>query len=182
MAELLIAARTATCIAALSLISVVGCRVAAPRHSDGHFEDLSGFQGPFWTRGYSVTLPNFDLGQRFETEYRLVDLPEIAGKSCVVYLVVPESDSLDASDKASIRGQFGFELRDGSGTTVAKASGRLGEYRWSTGREATHALYLDNSSFIPNPNEVYRLHVVYEPDERLVGLKGHVLLRSGGAK
>jgi len=150
-----------------------------PAHrGDGSFRDTSFF---FWVlpiRGYSITMPEFDLSQPIEAEYRLASLTDI-GKECGVYLAI--RDRQWSGETKQIGGQLRFELLDSQGHVVTDVSGRLGEFWWATSGRRSELYQLDKSFFTPRSGEEYRLRLFYTPDPSLVGHKGFVYLRSGGS-
>ena len=150
-----------------------------PSHrGDGIFQDVSGFAGPFPRPGYTVTMPELDLGSPHELEYRLTDLTSI-GRPCGVYLVIRDQRSV-LRDTKKFDGALRLELLGSRGLPVVDVSGRLGDFIW-WGSGNRHGLYqMDRSFFIPDADEEYRLRLTYAPDPRLAGYKGFVYLRSGG--
>jgi hypothetical protein len=153
-----------------------------PSHKgDGRFEDISWFAGPFPIRGYSITMPELDLANPQQLEYRLADLTDI-GRPCGVYLVIRDHAHALGRDTKAFDGKLRFELLDSQNRPVVDVSGRLGDFIW-WGSTDQHGLYqLDRSFFTPRADEDYRLRISYEPDPRLAGHKGFVYLRSGGSK
>jgi hypothetical protein len=158
---------------------------------DGTFQDRTRRSGPLLIRGYDISMPEFDLGRPFEAEYRVAGLPDI-GKKCGIYLAMPFKPRLSDTDK--IGGSLGFELLDSHDRTLAKASGKLGEYIWAEGgkyelyqlkesprRKETPAP-TEDSFFRPDPKEEYRLRVTYVPPPELEEREGYVWLRCGGSK
>jgi hypothetical protein len=153
-----------------------------PSHrGDGTFQDVSWFAGPLPIPGYTVTMPELDLGSPHELEYRLADLTDI-GRPCGVYLVIRDHDGGLGRDTKKFDGELRFELLDSRGLPVVDVSGRLGDFIW-WGFDDWHGLYqMDRSFFTPDAEEEYRLRLAYAPDPRLAGYKGFVYLRSGGTK
>jgi hypothetical protein len=164
-------------------VLLAGCSTTSSNsvayRGDGTFQNLSGRAGPFIS-GYSVTMPEFDLGMPRKAEYELANLKDI-GKECGVYLAIVPKNGQRIAGTDQCLGKLEFELLDSKGQTVISASGKLGEYIWSEG--GNYELYqLGKSFFVPNVSETYRLKVSYEPDERLTELRGFVYLRCGGSK
>ena len=153
-----------------------------PSHQgDGIFEDVSWFAGPFPIRGYTVTLPELDLGRPHKSEYRLAELPNI-GLPCGVYLGIHDHDNRLWRDTKKFDGALRFELLDSRSLPVVDVSGRLGDFIWR-GSNDQHGLYQMNRSFFaPDTDEEYRLRLTYTPDPRLARYKGFVYLESGDSK
>jgi hypothetical protein len=148
---------------------------------DGTFQDLSHRAGPFAIRGYCISMPEFDLAEPYQAEYRLAQLANI-GRKCGVHLAIRDHDDRWWGDTRFFGGEVRLELFDSRGRSVVTVSGRLGDYIW-WGFSDLHVLYqLDKSYFIPDRGEQYRLRVSYEPDPMLAGYKGFVYVRSGGTK
>jgi hypothetical protein len=153
-----------------------------PSHrGDGTFQDVSWFAGPLPIPGYTVTMPELDLGSPHELEYRLAGLTDI-GRPCGVYLVIRDHDRGLGRDTKKFDGELRLELLDSRGLRVVDVSGRLGDFIW-WGFDDRHGLYQsDRSFFIPDANEEYRLRLTYAPDPRLAGYKGFVYLKSSAGK
>lgn len=165
-------------LAALALLSA-GCAAPLPHRGDGTFKDLSGFIGPTYIRGYSIRMPEFDLAEAHEAEYQVSQLRDI-GYDCKVFLAIDASTRV-GEYQDDVDGYLDLELRDSQDNVVMSVQGRLGDFIWACGGD--YKLYqLDKSSFSPDPREDYTLRISYSPDARLNGLKGAVLLRSGGGK
>src|SRR5215217_6601359 len=79
------------------------------RRGDGSFQDTSFFFWVFPIRGYSISMPEIDLSQPFEAEYRLASLTDI-GKECGIYLTI--RDHQWSGDTKHVGGQLRFELLD----------------------------------------------------------------------
>ena len=76
-------------------------------------------------------------------------------------------------------GQLRIEMSDSKDRPVVAANGRLGEYIWMGTRDL-HGLYqMEGSRFTPDAREEYRLRFSYEPDPRLAGYKGFILIQYG---
>lgn len=154
--------------------------VVAPQ-GDGRFQDISFFAGPFPIRGYSVSMPEFDLSTPFEAEYHVSGLSNI-GQDCGVFLRFDDHGRGSWSDTKKVGGQLHLDVMDSQGRAVADASGRLGDFIWWESQNH-HGLYQMKSSFFaPDPSEKYRVRVSYDPDPRLAGFRGFVYLESGGYK
>jgi hypothetical protein len=150
-----------------------------PHRGDGRFEDLSWFAGPLPIPGYSITMPEFDLGTSRESDYRLANLTNI-GQPCGVYLAIFDPKLELFGETKGFEGKLRLELLDSHDNAVVDVSGRLGDFIW-WGSDSRHGLYLlDKSFFRPNVHETYRLHLFYTPDPKLAGYKGFVYVESGG--
>jgi hypothetical protein len=179
-------ARTVLLVAFLLLFFLfAGCGPIGPaplaaHRGVGKFEDLSGKAGPF-IRGYSISLPVFDLSSPHEAEYELAELPNIQ-KECGVYLAILHDEGTPwLRETKDIDGELLLELVDAGGNAVVNVSGPLGDYIWAQG--SRFELYqLDKSFFVPDPKQEYKLRVSYSPDPRLSGMRGFVYLRCGGSK
>jgi hypothetical protein len=138
---------------------------------DGTFQDISWFAGPFPIRGYSVTMPELDLGSPLELEYRLADLPNI-GLPCGVYLAIRDHDDGLWRDTKKFDGKLRLELLDSRSLPVVDVSGRLGDFIW-WGFDDLHALYqMDRSFFTPDTDEEYRLRLTYTPIQGSRDIRG----------
>jgi hypothetical protein len=152
----------------------------APHRGDGQFQDISHRAGPFRLRGYTISMPEFDLGQPHQQEYRLADLPEL-GPECGVHLAVRGRNGGWGTNATRLNGELRLELINSKGNVVVNVSGKLGDYTW-WGFGDMHALYqLRRSFFRPDRREEYRLRFSYTPDPKLAGYRGFVYLRCGGS-
>ena len=150
-------------------------------HGDGAFQDLSRRAGPFAISGYCISMPEFDLANPQQAEYRFGGLANI-GRRCGVHLAIRDHDHRWWGETRGVGGKLQLDLLDSQGRIVVSVSGRLGDYVW-WGFSDLHALYqMDKSFFSPDPGEEYRLRFSYEPDAKLAGYKGFVYVRSGGNK
>ena len=150
-----------------------------PAHrGDGSFQDISWFAGPFPIRGYSITMPEFNLSEPFQAEYHLASLTDIG--TCGIYLAI--RDRHWSSETKLLGGRLQLELLDSQGRIVVHVSGRMGEFIWSTSDQQAALYQLDKSFFTPDAREEYRLRASYTPEPSLAGYKGFVYLRSGGSK
>ena len=152
----------------------------ASHHGDGNFQDLSRRAGPFAIPGYCVKMPEFDLGNPHQVEYRLGGLANI-GRKCGVHLAIRDHAGW-WTDTRHLDGKVKLDLIDSRGYEVVSVTGRLRDYIW-WGFSDLHVLYqMDKSFFSPESEQEYRLRFAYEPDPRLAGYKGFVYVRSGGSK
>jgi hypothetical protein len=149
-------------------------------HGDGTFLNLSRRAGPFAIPGYSISMPEFDLGHPHRAEYRVAGLANI-GRKCGVYLALHDPGGRWGwGDTKALAGEVQLELRDSGLRTLVNVRGKLGDYIWYGFRD-THALYqMDRSFFVPDSREEYTVRVSYSPDPRLAGYEGFVYLECGG--
>src|SRR5687768_2531372 len=63
----------------------------ASHHGDGDFQDLSRRAGPFLIPGYCIKMPEFDMGNPHQAEYRVGGLTDI-GSKCGVHLAIRDHD------------------------------------------------------------------------------------------
>jgi hypothetical protein len=149
-----------------------------PHQGDGKFKDLRRPNGPFWIAGYSVTMPDFDLSQSHQAEYRVRSLPAI-GRKCGVYLAFHDVSNQFISGRGLIA-SVTLEVLDAQGNIFVKAAGPLGDFIWY-GTGDLHCLYqLDKSFFNPATAMEYRLRITYTPDQQLARFRGFVYLECGG--
>jgi hypothetical protein len=177
----------AACLLVLSF-GALGYRLLAlrqplvPHRGDGTFREFSP------VRGYSIRLPEFDLGEPYQAKFRLAGLPDI-GKKCGIYLAIedPGDRWLRSEGQKRLSGSLRLELLDSGGTTMAQASGNLRDYIWGHWRDAhkmdAHRLYqMGACYFVPVEAEEYLLRIGYSPDPALASLKGFAYLECGGSK
>lgn len=96
----------------------------SPHRGDGAFRDKSGWRGPLFVEGYTISMDEFNFGQRHEAEHRLADLPDIE-KTCGIYLAVPHvggARRLPPEDEFD--GELQFVLTDSDGNRLTSVSGR----------------------------------------------------------
>jgi hypothetical protein len=154
-----------------------------PSHrGDGQFQDTSHRVGPLPIRGYTISMPEFDLGEAHQAEYHVAGLTNI-GQDCGVYLAFhdPNDKRFFGGEWRNLEGKLRLELLDSRGSIVVATSGRLADYTWYEELGASHhlvALYqLDKSYFRPNRRDEYLLRISYVPEPRLKGYKGFAYLR-----
>ncbi len=152
-------------------------RPVPPHQGDGEFEDLSFRYGPFAVRGYSISMPAFDLGDSFKAEYRISGLTQIRQK-CGVYLAVRDPQFIGF---AADGGELHFEVTDSMGRSVVKVGGNLSEFiHWQAGDEFHGFYQMEKSFFNPDRREEYRIRISYTAGRKLAGHKGFVYVRCGG--
>lgn len=162
----------------LVTLAVGGCATPTPHRGDGAFANSSWFFGPVYVRGYTISMPKFNLGAPHEATYELSDLANIREK-CGVYLAIEHPAS--EIDEKQVEGFLKWELMNSKGEIVMTAEGRLGDFIWSDGTPSYKLYKLNETFFTPDSNEDYRLRITYLPDPQLDGAKGFVYLRSGGS-
>jgi hypothetical protein len=119
---------------------------AIPSHwGDGTFQNISRRAGPFALPGYSISMPDIDLAEPHQAEYRFGELPNV-GWDCGVYLAIHDPDGRWLTDANCLDGKLKLALFDSRGQIVVSVSGRLGDYTWF-GLGDTHALYKLHGSF-----------------------------------
>src|SRR5262245_51767930 len=62
-----------------------------PHRGDGTFQNISRRAGPFAIPGYSISMPEFDLAEPHQAEYRVADLANIGG-DCMLYLSINDPE------------------------------------------------------------------------------------------
>jgi len=157
--------------------------VIRSHHGDGAFRDLSRRFGPVPAPGYSISFSEFDLGFPHQGQYRFGGLTNI-GRECGVYLAIRDPEfrlAWDGSIERDGKGNLKISVLNSKAQSVLNVSGQLRDYVWG-GAGDMDRLYQSGSFFSPDINEEYILHFSYEPDSRLAGYKGFILLLSGGTK
>lgn len=185
--------KLAVALAAIIACGWLGWRLFAlpviPSHrGDGVFRDLSRRE-PFANRGYDVSMPEFDLAEPHQAEYRLAGLTDI-GRKCGVHLAIrnPEGrlwwEGAGGQELRADGGELRLELLDATGLAIVSVHGTLGDYTWSgyAHLQAVSLYQSDKSFFMPDSKEEYRLRVSYSPDRKLAGCKGFVYVRCGATK
>jgi hypothetical protein len=156
---------------------------------DGTFADLSwrarAFGVPvFDVRGFSVSMPGFDMGDPHQDEYRVASLPDI-GRDCMLYLAIddPQYQWLGRdSEIHQLRGRLRLEVIDGRGEVVRQAEGPLGEWVWGNWRGAHRLHKMFAMSFPARHDQEYTLRVSYSGDQALAGMRGYCYLECGARK
>jgi hypothetical protein len=161
-----------------------------PHHGDGTFKDISWRFSPdgllsFPLYGYEIVFPTFNLGDKYETEFKMTDLPDI-GKDVVVYLCVADPEHRYRSDAARDRliARVQFDISDEYGKLVCHVAKPLAKMYWADpeGGADCYGLYsLPESVFVSRKGTQYRLHVRYLPDPQLACFRGFVYIRCGGS-
>ena len=152
---------------------------------DGTIVDNSQPSGAFGTRGYVVEFPKFDLGSRYERQFRLAHLPTLGSAPAEIRFVIEEPyDNLAVDDlrKNAATGAVLIKLLDSTGRQVTGFSAKLSDLIWSSPihDHVGYALYeLDHSEFVPRSNETYTLSVSYSPDSTLRSKTGYFYVWCG---
>jgi hypothetical protein len=153
-----------------------------PSHrGDGTFTDLSRRAFPFPLPGYSISMPEFDLGGPFQAEYRLAGLSK-TGQDAVVYLAIHDPGNTLDSRPRGVDGSVRLELVNSQDRVLVDVGGSLDRYTWASSLDYYRLYKLHESSFTPDPREEYRLRITYSPDSWLAGYKGFAYVRCGGRK
>jgi hypothetical protein len=156
---------------------------------DGAFTDLSwqaralGFP-VFTMRGFSVSMPGFDMGESRQAEYHIAHLPD-AGHDCMLYLAIddPQGKWLGKGREIErVRGRLRLEVADARGQVMSQAEGALAEWVWGYWRGAHRLYQMDASSFSARGDQEYTLQVSYTGDSALAGMRGYCYLECRGPK
>lgn len=149
---------------------------------DGTILDTSESSGLLSTRSYMITMPSFDLAQRYEKTFRMQGIPTIDGKPTGIYFFVPNGFSRDVEPNA--RSRVEYSLTKSDSTKLVGVSSDLGDLIWSSPANPIHydgmAIYqLDQSFFQPVVSEAYLLHVKYTPAAGASSGQGHLYIWNG---
>jgi hypothetical protein len=160
-----------------------------PHHGDGTFKDISWRFSPDGLLsvplyGYEISFPTFNLRDKYETEFKMKDLPDI-GNDVIVYLCVADPEHRYRSDSAreGLTASIQFDISDEHGKSICHVAKPLAKMYWANpeGGADCYGLYsLPESVFMSQKATQYRLHVRYSPDPKLVGFRGFVYIRCGG--
>lgn len=152
-----------------------------PEHQgDGVFRNISRRIGLIPLPGYTISMPEFDLTQPFQAEYKVSGLTNL-GRKCGVYLAFddPELNLAKPIGQEKERPPtLSLMLTDSRGRTVVDAKGNLHEFIWSSAGSRIMLYQMERSFFHPNINEEYTLRIAYTPDPAFAGYRGFVLLES----
>lgn len=197
----------------VTIVGLSGCLSVRPLPShqgDGVFQDIS-WRFPYdhlgcTVPGYQVLFPEFNLGDEYDAEFAVADLPDIQQK-VHVHLLLSDPDGKvqkeeerrrdemmkrgDQDDLNSLKYEFKyglsavweFEVRDLEGRIVTSVKKPLSELIWSTPlRHTGYGIYdRPGSHFAVRKGERYTLRVRYRPDPQLRPFRGRVYLESGGS-
>lgn len=156
---------------------------------DGTFTDLS-WRGRacgvpvFEVRGFSVSMPTFDMGESHHAEYRVAHLPDI-GRECMLYLAIDDPQHqwlFNDGEICQLRGHLRLEVLDEQGQVICQAEGALGKWVWGNWRGAHRLHQMFALSFSAIHDQEYTLSVLYSGDRALAGLRGYCSLECGGHK
>ena len=129
--------------------------------------------------GYSINMPEFDLANPLQADYRVSGLTNV-GHNCGIYLAIHDHDGRwwDSTKTRELNGMLQLTLIDSRDQVVVNVSGRLGDFIWWGARDM-HGLYqMAKSFFSANKGEEYRFRIAYQPDPKLAGYKGFACIRS----
>ena len=146
----------------------------------GVLSDTSQPSGLFGSRGYVVDFPKFDLGTKYERQFRLAGLPTLGNAPAEIRLVV--EDTTLQNQKDSLAAKIAIMLLDSSGRQVAGYTAKLSDLIWSSPihDHVGGALYeLDHSEFVPRTDEIYTLSISYIPDTALHSKSGYIYVWCG---
>jgi hypothetical protein len=154
---------------------------------DGTICDVSQRSLFFSSRGYVIELEKFDLGDAYDKQFKLINLPTIRNSPVEISLAVEDtgiaSQSIDMVDnlRKKLEAHLTMNLTDAAGRTITGFTNEIGKLVWSgMGGYPGHWLYDDQGSFFkPCPEETYTLHIQYSPDATLRGKHGCIHLYSG---
>jgi hypothetical protein len=152
---------------------------------DGTISDNSQPSGLFGTRGYIVEFPKFDLGSRYERQFRLSHLPTLGSAAAEIRFVVEEPLDMTRVDElraSAVTGAVTVKLFDSAGRQVTGYSAKLSDLIWSgpVHDHVGYALYeLDHSEFVPHTDETYTLSVSYSPESTLRSKTGYFYVWCG---
>lgn len=156
---------------------------------DGDFADLSRkvrLIGNMTSelRGFSVSMPRFDLGQAYHAEYRIARLPNIR-RDCRLYLAIHDADDVWGSKENEIRalrGTLRFEIVNKHGVRVCEAEGPLSQWGWGHWCDAQRLGKHPGCSFRAREDEAYTLRISYSGEPALAGMSGFCYLECGARK
>ena len=172
-------------------------------HGDGVIRDVSQSGWPFSTHGFVIELDKFDLGNTFDKQFRLVNVPTIVNRPFEICLAVEEDglEQLNLNSSISVNKRnspftkttiddlrkklaavLTLSLTDSNGITVTGLSTNIGSLVWSSPVHGYKGFWLYSESgsfFTPRSGETYFLHVRYTPDFILRGKHGRIYLYSG---
>lgn len=135
--------------------------------------------------GYTIEFAHFDLSNAYDAAYTMAQLPEI-GTKAGVYLCIHDPSHKWRTDKsrAQLNAAVKIDVIDEKGQSVCHIKQPLAKMIWAEpeGGQDTYGLYLlDDSFFVPQPKEKYRIKASYSPDPKLDGCEGFIWVRCGGS-
>lgn len=148
-------------------------------HGDGIYRDLrSRGLGP----AYSVIMPEFDLGQSYQAEYRVAGLTKVGSDCGLCFAILASKQWPEIPDFSVLHDTVSLELTDQQGRQPVKVHGQIRSFGWSENDQIVEFFKMPDSFFNPDPRQQYRIRLSYSPAGDLVGQKGFVYIRSGGRK
>jgi hypothetical protein len=163
---------------------LLALKTIPPHSGDGKFLDKSWRSAVFRVPGYTITFPKFDLSTEYEESFEFSQVPNI-GLQAGIYLCIkdPARAWWNNSSRKELKATVKFELLDSQGMVVTQLNSPVSALVWATeGEDDDHGLYLlDESFFMPDPKERYRLRVRYSPDARFGSSQGYFYIRCGGS-
>ncbi len=181
-------------VAAVAVLAVIGYRclpmAPLPAHTgDGDFTDISwrakafGLVSIWDVRGYTVSMPRFDLGKDHTATYRVSRLPDI-GLPCQLSLTFDDPKGRwfipDERVISKLRGSLMLEVRDRHREVLLHTEGPLSDYTWGHWRNAAHVYWEDAVTFRARPEEEYTIRMVYQGNPALANYQGYCCLECGG--
>jgi hypothetical protein len=156
-------------------------------HGDGVIRDVSQSGWPFSSHGFVIELDQFDLGDSFDKQFHLADVPTIAGRHVEIALAVEDEEiarqggaAVDALRK-KLAARLTIAVSDSASFVATAFSTNIGSLWWSTPVYGYKGFWLyseTGSFFMPRAGETYSLHVQYAPDFMLRGKRGRIYLYS----
>jgi hypothetical protein len=134
-------------------------------------------------RGYSISMPAFDMGGPHRAEYRVSQLPDI-GRDCTLYLAIDDPGGrflFQDSEVSRLRGVLRLEVMNAQGV-IHRAEGPLWDWTWNhRADEPRHRLYQSHAflELPPRAGQEYTLRISYSGDELLAGFRGYCYLECG---
>lgn len=153
---------------------------------DGKIEDISRRVNFFFkTKGYHILFPKFDLTKNYQATFTIKNLPSFGSPG--IYLLIVDNKYWEGDQIKELTTFVEFELLGKSEKISVQLRKQLKDLRWSTqsplrGFKYGYGLYdLDHLYFERLPDEVYKLRVSYEANEKLAGALGYFYIKSGGS-
>jgi hypothetical protein len=156
----------------------------SPHKGDGTFKDVS-WRFPYdhfgiavW--GYLTSFPEFDLGNDYEAEFKVANLPDI-GNEVLVYLAVNDPGRTIGAFKDALTAEWEYEVADSEGRVVVADKRPIRKFVWSEPSRLgdTYGVY-ELRYFQPRKGGRYTIRVRYRSDPRLRPFKGRAYLECGG--
>jgi hypothetical protein len=147
---------------------------------DGTIRDTSQPGGAFPSHGYLIRFDTFDLSKPYEQTFHLEHLPIVGQRKAGIYFVV--DNALSANRELERSASIDILLTTAAQGEVTHVKSRLSDLIWASPVHgySGNALYDSNNSFfLPQPGERYRLHVKYLPSPAARSAKGYVYVWCG---